>query len=293
MLNREYGFGGLSRKREETLFSLIGAPLDETNSYYPGTRFAPNAIRRVSESLEWYSFYTEDNFSVHGLYDEGDLIMSPGRIKENINMIRNALTDISSEGRKTILVGGEHTVTLGAAGLMDDETLLIVFDAHLDLRDDYLGSRINHATVMRRILEEHMPSNIIFVGTRAVSTEELEYARENDIKYITTRRIWLYGPSETIRLIERLSRPYSKIYFSIDMDVIDPGFAPGVGTPEPAGLTPWVFLEILLRIIDDRMIGFDLVEVNPVRDCGDSTSSLAAKTIMEAITRYCSETKEC
>ncbi len=292
-LSKTKPFGGWNTRRDETRISLIGIPLDISNSYSPGTKFAPEAIRRVSESLEWYSFYSEKDFSEYGLYDEGDLVLSPGKMIENLDLIGEALKDIRGEKRLPIMLGGEHTITVGAKKIIDDDTLLIVFDAHLDLRDDYLNSRLNHATCLRRLLDDHPVSNIVFIGTRAVSVEELEYVKKNDIKYITSRRLWLYGPGESIKRLQKIMDDYEKIYLSIDIDVVDPGYAPGVGTPEPLGLDPHSLMQMLVTIIDERLIGIDIVEVNPLRDAGDATSALAAKIIMEAVIRYCSKSKSC
>ncbi|MGB9831038.1 MAG: arginase family protein, partial [Fervidicoccus fontis] len=225
---KKFPFGGLYKNKEETKISLIGAPLDLTNSHAPGTYLAPEAIRRIAESLEWYSLLYEGDFSENGIYDEGDLVLFPGKVRENIDLISESLLDIKEEKRIPFMLGGEHTVTLASSKLLDEDTLLVVFDAHFDLRDEYLNSNITHATVMRRIVDNFEPKNLLFIGTRAVSQEELDFVKKNQIEYITSRRIWLYGINEFARNIERKLEKFGKIYVSIDIDAVDPGYAPGV-----------------------------------------------------------------
>ncbi len=278
-------FGGWRPRREETPLSLIGVPLDETVSFNPGTRFAPKFIRMVSESLEWYSFYSESDAGELGVYDEGDITVMPGNIRGTLGLVEDALGELREEGRIPIMVGGEHTITLGAKRIIGDDTLLIVFDAHLDLRDEYLGSKLNHATIMRRLLEIVPGENVVFVGTRAACREELEWARKSAVKIITSRRIWLYGPGETVRRLEKMVSKADKVYVSIDMDVFDPAYAPGVGTPEPMGLDPHSVVQILTSIIGENLVGIDIVEANPLCDIGYATCALAARLIIEVVAK--------
>ena len=278
-------FGGWRPKRDSTPFSLVGVPLDETVSFNPGTRFAPSYIRLVSESLEWYSFYSESDASELGVYDEGDLVVKPGDLRGSLALVEDALRDLRDEDRIPILIGGEHTITYASKSIVDDNTLFIVFDAHLDLRDEYLGSKLNHATFMRRLLEYVPGENIIYIGTRAVCREELECARRNSIRIITSRRVWVYGPGETARRLARVVSRADKVYVSIDMDVFDPAYAPGVGTPEPLGLDPNSMVQILVSIVDSNLIGADIVETNPMCDAGYTTSALAAKLVIEMIAK--------
>ncbi|AFH42192.1 agmatinase [Fervidicoccus fontis] len=279
---KKFPFGGLYKNKEETKISLIGAPLDLTNSHAPGTYLAPEAIRRIAESLEWYSLLYEGDFSENGIYDEGDLVLFPGKVRENIDLISESLLDIKEEKRIPFMLGGEHTVTLASSKLLDEDTLLVVFDAHFDLRDEYLNSNITHATVMRRIVDNFEPKNLLFIGTRAVSQEELDFVKKNQIEYITSRRIWLYGISEFARNIERKLEKFGKIYVSIDIDAVDPGYAPGVSTPEPLGIDPHMFFGLLDPLVNEKLIGLDIVEVNPIRDAGEATSALAAKIVIES-----------
>ncbi len=277
-------FGGYNPPREESIVSLLGVPLDTSVSFAPGTRLAPTRIREAAESLEWFSFISETPVSEEKIYDEGDLVPKPNDVNETIALVSDFLSEMRKENRKTILLGGEHTLTMAVEKILGKKTLLIVFDAHADMRDEYLSSKINHATFLRRISENFPSENIVLVGTRALSVEEENYIKQEGIKTFSSRRIWSYGPSETGNKLERICEEYDEIYISIDMDVFDPAYAPGVGTPEPLGLDPFSFMSIYGRLLrTKKVIGIDVVETNPLLDNGYQTSFLAAKIIVEAL----------
>ncbi|MEM0060902.1 MAG: agmatinase [Fervidicoccaceae archaeon] len=285
-LERGKTFANFSSSRDRTKISIIGAPLDISNSHAPGTMYAPDEIRKIAESLEWYSFISERDLTEFGLHDEGNLVLYPGEIGKSIDLISEALSDLRGEGRIPFLLGGEHTVSIASSRIVSGDCLVIVFDAHLDLRDEYLGSYVNHATAMRRLWERSGSPKFAFIGTRAVSPEELEFARKEEMEIFTSRTIWKYGSSEAVKRINRMIEEAKCVYISFDMDVVDPGFAPGVGTPEPLGLEPNAVAGMLVSLVGEKLIGFDMVEVNPMRDCGEATSALAAKLIIEAIIKY-------
>lgn len=285
-VDKKFPFANFYAKKEDSSVSIIGAPLDISNSHSPGTLYAPEQIRRVAESLEWYSFISERDLSEFGFYDEGDLILYPGDIKRSLDLISEAVSEIRKEGRLPIILGGEHTVTLGSSKIFSNGCLLIVFDAHLDLRNEYLGSSLNHATVMRRIWENSGSIEFAFIGTRATTPEELSFAKREGIEIFTSRMIWKFGLAEAARKVAKMAEAAKCVYISFDMDAIDPGFAPGVGTPEPLGLEPHTAMEMLLSFIGKKLVGMDIVEVNPLRDCGEATTSLAAKMVIESIIKY-------
>ncbi len=183
-------------------------------------------------------------------------------------------------GKITISIGGEHTITAGIIkGTKREGLCLVSFDAHLDLRDEYMGYRYDHACVMRRISEYGV--KIIEVGTRAVSKEEIEYAKQKGILFFTPQQIRLLGVKETARRIITSTQECKSLYISVDMDGIDPAYAPGVATPEPDGLDPTNLLDIINLIADKRVIGFDIVEVSPSYDTSGITSVLASRIILE------------
>ena len=278
-------FGGYNPPRNSTGVSILGVPLDETSSLNPGTRFAPESIRRASESLEWYSYIGDRVIPENGYYDEGDVVPKPGDVVETLKRLEKAIEEIVlGEGRKIIVLGGEHTVLYGTKRVLDEKTLLVVFDAHADLRDEYLNSKLNHATVLRRVLDEFPSENTVLVGTRALDAEEGEFIRENNIRVFTSRRLWSYGTHEVSQKLRALSRDFSKIYLSLDMDVLDPAYAPGVGTPEPLGLDPHTLVTLLGSLLSTgKVVGLEIVETNPLMDPSNVTSFLAAKIVIEAL----------
>jgi agmatinase len=161
---------------------------------------------------------------------------------------------------------------------------LICFDAHLDLRDEHNGSKVSHATVMRRIADVIGSDNILEVGTRGVSREEVEFARQSGVEYFTSREIRVSGTDQTFSRMRDWLHGRSRVAVSIDLDVLDPGFAGGVGTPEAAGISTSDLLE-LLSVIDDRLAYLDVVELSPRWDPTDASPFAASRTIMEACIR--------
>ena len=278
-------FGGARPPRDETLVSLLGFPLDETGSFLPGTRMAPDAVRRVSESLEWFSYYLDKPLPESLVYDEGDIAIVPGDLEESLRRLSLALEALSrGEKRVPIVLGGEHTLTHAALGLLRKTgAALVVFDAHGDLRDEYLGSRLNHATVMRRLLDHLEPERLVLVGTRALSEEEERLARDQGLRIVSARHVWQFGLRETTHRLLGFLRDHEAVYISIDVDVLDPAYAPGVGTPEPLGLSPQELVLLLGRLVSEKsLVAMDIVEHNPLAEGGYATSALVAKLVIEA-----------
>ncbi|MBP1357652.1 MAG: agmatinase [Sulfolobus sp.] len=259
-------------------FIIIGIPLDITSSFRPGSRFAPSAIREYTQYIEFYSIRTGIDMGDIGFNDVGDIVMHPSDVEENIKRISDVTSYFAEKGKIIISIGGEHSITVGTTrGIKPD--CVLSFDAHLDLRDDYMGYKYDHACVMRRISEQGV--KIMEIGTRAVSKEELEYANKAGIAYFTPQQLRLLGPREIARKIITNFRECQKIYITYDMDGIDPAYAPGVATPEPEGLEPTAVLDIISLIIDKRVVGFDVVEVSPPYDPSGITSVLASRLILE------------
>ncbi|ACP38410.1 agmatinase [Saccharolobus islandicus] len=271
-------FAGFNKERSP--FVIIGIPMDITSSYRPGSRFAPSSIRESAQYIEFYSIRNDVDMGEIGFNDVGDIILHPSNVEENISRISSVINYFHENGKITISIGGEHTITAGVIKGMKREGLCLVsFDAHLDLRDEYMGYRYDHACVMRRISEYGV--KIIEVGTRAVSKEEIEYARQKGIAFFTPQQVRLLGVKETSRRIITSIQECKSLYISVDMDGIDPAYAPGVATPEPDGLDPSTLLDIINLIADKRVIGFDVVEVSPSYDTSGITSLLASRIILE------------
>ncbi|MCD6369567.1 MAG: agmatinase [Thermoproteales archaeon] len=282
---REVFFGGVKGAGAD-VFKLIGVPLEMTVSFRGGTALAPSKIRDMSLNIESYSLSFSVDFDDIGVDDLGDIEMVPGNLGKSLKRINDVVKEILQLGEnvRIIILGGEHTLTLPAFkalnGSEGEGSLLVVADAHLDLRDEYpLGVSISHATVMRRIHEELKP-DIVFLGTRAVSKEELIYAKEHGLTFFT--------PGKFVKGIEYLEKSlknndYTSIYLSLDFDVFDPAYAPGVGNPEPGGITLRELYPLLELLADYPLKVIDLVEITPLFDPGNLTSILAAKIVEEIV----------
>lgn len=249
--------------------TLLGCPLDATSSFRGGTKFAPDSIRRASWTLETYSPYLKLDLADMGFEDAGNLELPQGDLRLCLDLIEDALVGLVKKGRKPLLLGGEHLVTypiLKGMQSLIPHLQVVHFDAHCDLRDDYEGQKLTHATVMKRV-KESIESEILAIGIRSGTKGEFE------------ELIAIDSP-ET--LASRLRRDLP-VYVTFDLDVFDPSLAPGVTTPEPGGL---FFDDVmryfsLLRGFD--MVGADLVELSPDYDTTFVSSICAAKVARELL----------
>lgn len=282
-LNKSFrDFGGLQKSIKDAQFIIVGMPYDSTTSYRPGTRFATAAIRDASVNLETNSILSNNFLEDVPFYDAGDLDLIALEVKEALRRITYVSEEVNRAKRRLVSIGGEHTITYGVAKGLNFDTL-IVFDAHLDLRDEYpTGVRFSHATVLRRIYEDIRPPKIIMIGSRAYSKEEMNLAKSKELKIFYCKEI-KENPKSISARIESLVQDSSKIYISIDMDVLDPSFSPGVSNPEPYGLDLEEFFTLIKPLLNKKVVGIDIVEVCPPYDNG-ITSLLAAKVILECIT---------
>ncbi|AOL15958.1 agmatinase [Sulfolobus sp. A20] len=271
-------FAGFNK--ETSPFIILGIPMDITSSFRPGSRFTPSVIRDTAQYIEFYSVRTGVDMGEIGFNDVGDVILHPSAVEENLSRISSIINYFVENQNIPISIGGEHTITAGVIRGMKREGLCVIsFDAHLDLREEYMGYKYDHACVMRRISEYGV--KIIEVGTRAVSKEELEYAKYKGIIFFTPQQVKTLGAREVSRKIINSTQECKSLYISIDMDGIDPAYAPGVATPEPEGLDPSTVLDIINLVVDKRVIGFDIVEISPPYDTSGITTVLGAKLIME------------
>jgi len=277
-------FSGFQKPFEKADYIILGVPFDVTSTYRTGARFGPNAIRQASLNIETYSFRTGIDVEDLKLHDLGDLHISTDTEK-TLERIEIVINDLLETGKTPATIGGEHTITLGVVKALRgraSKTAIVSFDAHLDLRSEFMGLKLSHTTFMHRINEKLNPGKIVEVGTRAVCKEELGYAKKAGIEFFTVKQIRKEGSQRIAKqLKEKLSR-YKNDYLSIDMDVLDPAYAPAVQNPEPEGIETHTLFDILYSICDKRVAGFDVVEIAPNYDNGTSAIQ-AAKTIFEIL----------
>ena len=277
-------FSGVKKSFEEARYVVFGVPFDSTSTYRNGARFAPQAIRQASLNIETYSFRSGVDIGDLALYDSGDLDASMDTQK-TVDMAHQVVEDILAAGKMPVALGGEHTATLGLVkglGERAAKTAIVSFDAHLDLRCEFMGSTLSHTTFMQLINREVKPEKIIEVGTRAASKEELAYAKNAGIEFFTSQEIVKQGSRLIAEQLKEKLLPYENIYLTVDMDVLDPAFAPAVQNPEPDGITTTQLIDLVCSLIDKRVLGFDLVEVTPIYDQGIS-AIVAAKVIFEML----------
>jgi agmatinase len=297
-VERKGGFLGASASWEGCRWVLVGIPLDDTASFRPGTRFAPARIREVSEGLEEYSLRLDRSLEEAGLHDLGDLRLVPGHTAGNLQQIEACVAWLAEQEKRIAVVGGEHLLTYGVlralAGFYPDLAVLH-WDAHADLRPEYLGSRLSHATTMHLVRD--LGLSVYHLGIRSAAPEEralvssLMKGTENGGQGGSRSNPGLH--SQRGRLFaHRVAAPMAElvaqlrnhpVYLTCDIDVLDPAFAPGTGCPEPGGVEPEELFRAIGCLERVRLVGFDVVEVNPLVDVGDITSLVAAKLIRELL----------
>ncbi|HEX9261714.1 MAG TPA: agmatinase [Candidatus Bathyarchaeia archaeon] len=277
-------FTGLQRGFKEADYVILGVPFDVTSTYRMGARFGPTAIRQASLNIETSSFRSGLDVEDLLLHDAGDLNVSTD-IAKTVDMVKLVVEDIIAAGKKPVVIGGEHTITLGIAkglGFKAKNTAIVSFDAHLDLRCEFLGLNLSHTTFMQLISEEVKPAKIIEVGTRAVCKDELSYAKKAGIEFFTSQQILKEGSDQIARKLKQKLASYEDVYLTVDMDVLDPAFAPAVQNPEPEGISTTTLLDIVCALCDKRVVGFDVLEIAPMFDQGVS-AIVAAKVIFEML----------
>ena len=256
---------------------LFGIPFDSTHSYRPGTRFGPDAIRESFNNIEIFMPQFSVDLEDTNIEDLGNTkhTVAP---KEMLEMVSKITSELIKKEKQLIFLGGEHLITLGTYPSFPKETGYIVFDAHYDLRDEYADIKLSHAAYLRRIIEKQGSDKIIHVGARAYVKEELVFKEENKIKTISD---WDIRHGNAAKLIKDAASVFDKLYVSIDLDVLDPAFAPGVGNPEAVGITSRELYEMVCSLEGQKIIAADIVELCPTFDNG-STAAIAAR-LMSAI----------
>lgn len=258
--------------------TVLGIPFDSTHSYRPGCRFGPDAIRNAFNNIEVFHPELQVDLESAGIEDLGNTTHTVVP-SEMVRMTENVVRELAGRGRQIIILGGEHSVTYGAYAGFPSKTGYIVFDAHYDLRDQYADSQLSHASYLRRMVEKHGADRIVHVGARAFVKEELAFLSEHGIRTVTDRDI---RNGDGPRLVRDAVSTFDDAYFSLDLDVLDPAFAPGVGNPEAEGVTSRELFDMVRAMDDAKLTGMDVVELNPVHDTG-ATASLAAKAVSTVI----------
>jgi agmatinase len=276
-------FSGFSKPLADSRYVVVGVPYDHTSTYRAGSRFAPRTIREASLNIETYSLRTGVDIEHVPIHDAGDLHIVDDAV-ETLSRLERVTKEILAANKVPVIIGGEHTITLGVARSLPSSVGVVSFDAHGDLRNEYGGGPISHATVLRRITEKVGTDNVLVLGVRALCKEEIEFIEENKIQKFTPWEIRAQGLGKMSERIAEFAKKFQHIYLTVDSDALDPGFAPGVANPEFNGLTPDELITLTTAVARERMIGFDLVEVCPNYDSG-VTSVAAARIIFEVISQ--------
>jgi agmatinase len=270
-------FIGCDCEYEDAQIVIFGAPFDSTTSFRPGTRFASHAIRSESFGIETYSPYQDKDLTDLCVFDAGDLELCFGNPEKALGQIQQMVSEIYHDKKIPCMIGGEHLVTLGAvreAARRHDNLHIIHFDAHTDLREDYLGETLSHATVIRRCHNLLGDGKIYSFGIRSGERYEFEWAKEHT--HLT--KFHFGGLAEAIRAIG--SAP---VYFTIDLDILDPSEFPGTGTPEAGGVTFLELLDAIRAAGKLNIVGMDVNELSPIYDPSGRSTALACKTLRELL----------
>lgn len=258
---------------------LFGAPFDSTTSFRPGARFGSSAMRHESFGLETYSPYQDKDLTDYAVFDSGDLELCFGSTERALFDIEARTAEILEDGKLPLLIGGEHLVTLGAVRALAaryPDLHIIHFDAHADLRDDYLGAKLSHACVMRRCHELLGDGRIHQFCIRSGERGEFTFARA----HTDLHSFGFYGLD---CLVQSLHDKGTPVYFTIDLDCLDPAAFPGTGTPEAGGVSFIQLLNALIRVCDCHVVGADVNELAPMLDPSGVSTATACKVLRELI----------
>lgn len=279
MLNKNIQtFIACDAEYEDSKIVLFGAGFDGTTSFRPGTRFAPSAIRNDSFGIETYSPYQDKDMLDYSFFDSGDPELPFGDTERVLSDIRERSEIILRDGKIPFMIGGEHLVTLGSVQAVSEkyEDLHIVhFDAHADLRDDYLGQRLSHACVLRRCHDIVGDGHIFQFGIRSGDREEFRFAD----KHTEMHKFDLNGIDEAVGKLKG-----KNIYLTVDLDVLDPSIFPGTGTPEAGGVTFDELRKALTIVCGElNIVGCDVNELSPQYDQSGVSTAVACKIIREML----------
>ena len=276
-------FIGSIENYDEARVVVFGAPFDCTSSFRPGSRFAPEVMRKESWGLETYSPYQDKDLEEVSVYDAGDLELPFGNAVKALEQLRKFTEEVVSRGKMPVMIGGEHLMTLGvfqAVHAKYNDVCIVHFDAHTDLREDYLGEKLSHATVIRRIHDIAGDGRIFQFGIRSGEKEEFEFAER-------TGFINKFNLNGIDGVVEKLKG--KPVYITLDLDVLDPSVMPGTGTPEPGGASFMELLGVMIKLGELNVVGFDIVELAPNYDQSGISTAAACKIWREMLLSFCSK----
>lgn len=270
-------FIGCESEYDEANIVVFGAPFDSTTSFRPGTRFASQTMRNDSFGLESYSPYQDKDLYDYNIFDGGDLELPFGSSERALKDIEDFSNQIIQDGKIPAMIGGEHLVTLGSVRSVVKkypDLHIIHFDAHADLREEYLGQKLSHATVLHRVWDLVGDNKIFQFGIRSGEKEEFNWGKD----HVYTNKFNL----DTLDVIlEKLKD--KNVYVTIDLDVLDPSVFPGTGTPEPGGVQFKELLNAILSLKDLNIVGFDINELSPQYDVSGASTAVACKVLREML----------
>ena len=272
-------FIGCDSSYEEAGIVLFGAPFDSTTSFRPGARFGSSAIRHESFGIETYSPYQDKDLLDRKVFDCGDLELSFGLPEEALKDIEEQTGTILNDGKLPLMIGGEHLVTYGAVKAVFEkypDLQIIHFDAHADLRDDYLGAKLSHACVLRRCFDLVGDNKIHQFCIRSGDREEFLFAKE----HTDMHKFSFDGLKE---VCEELAKNNTPVYFTIDLDCLDPSVFCGTGTPEAGGVNFKELLSAILTVSKTNIVGCDINELAPMLDQSGASTAVACKVLRELI----------
>ena len=262
----------------ESVAVIFGVPFDSTHSYKPGCRFGPDVIRDAFNNIEIFQPEFGVDLETVNINDLGNTKHTVVAA-EMLQMVENITSELKKQNKQLIILGGEHLITLGSFTCFPKDTGYVVFDAHYDLRDQYADIKLSHAAYLRRIIEKRGSENIVHVGARAFVKEELAFLKEHNVVTVSDKEI---RDGNGPKLLKDITSTFDNIYLSIDLDVLDPAFAPGVGNPEAVGISSRELYDLVTTLQNKKIVAADIVEFNPTYDNG-ATASIAAKMISTII----------
>jgi len=273
-------FIGCDKPYNKAKHVLFGAPFDSTTSYRPGARFASKTMRAESYGIETYSPYQNKDLEDTKVFDAGDLELCIGDTKMALDQIEAFVAGLIKDNKRPIMLGGEHLVTLPAISALSkryDDLHVIHFDAHADLRDDYLGAKLSHATVMHRAWDLLGDNRIYQYGIRSGDKSEFLWGKG----HVYTQKFGFDGLEDTITRLK--DKP---IYLTLDLDVLDPSVFPGTGTPEAGGVSFNELLNAIMQLSNANIVGFDMVELSPPYDPSGISTATACKLLREMLLSF-------
>ena len=272
-------FIGAEASYEDANIVIFGAPFDSTTSFRPGARFGSSAIRHESFGLETYSPYQDKDLLDYQIFDSGDIELCFGSASLALDDIEKRTQMILDDSKLPFLIGGEHLVTLGAFRAIQktyQDVQIIHFDAHADLRDDYLGAKLSHACVLHRCHDLIGDHKIHQFCIRSGDKEEFMFAKE----HTNMHKFNFDGLEEVVSNLVKNNTP---VYFTIDLDCLDPSIFPGTGTPEAGGVSFMQLLEAILLVGKCNIVGMDVNELAPMLDTSGVSTATACKVVREVL----------